>query len=178
GSAWTTRRGSFVDAVDRPTRGPGEGRPASHGLFRPAWKLPSGARGCSLAHSVRKRILFARGGALGRRLEAELVTPVEPKQATAKPAAWSPGFLWMLLPSFLAALPVLLAIFGGPEVKQTRWDVVGVGVWFVLLILAEALPVPMIRGGTMTIASILDVGAILLFGPWVAGALDLITTLA
>jgi len=115
---------------------------------------------------------------LGRRLEAELLTPVEPKQATAKPAAWSPGFLWMLLPSFLAALPVLLAIFGGPEVKQTRWDVVGVGVWFVLLILAEALPVPMIRGGTMTIASILDVGAILLFGPWVAGALDLITTLA
>jgi putative nucleotidyltransferase with HDIG domain len=34
----------------------------------------------------------------------------------------------------------------------------------------------MIRGGTMTIASILDIGAILLFGPWVAGALDLVTT--
>src|SRR2546425_4248346 len=85
---------------------------------------------------------------------------------------------WVLLPSFLAALPVLLAIFGGPEVKQTRWDPWGVGVWVALLVVAEALPVTMVRGGTMTIASILDVGAILLFGPWIAGALDLITTIA
>jgi hypothetical protein len=84
---------------------------------------------------------------------------------------------WLLLPSFLAALPVLLAIFGGPEVKQTHGDVWGIGLWFVLLVAAEALPVPMIRGGTMTVASILDIGAILLFGPWVAGTLDLVTTI-
>jgi putative nucleotidyltransferase with HDIG domain len=91
-------------------------------------------------------------------------------------AAWPPRLAWLLLPSFLAALPVLLAIFGGPEVKQARWDAWGIGVWFVLLVVAEALPVPMVRGGTMTIASILDVGAILLFGPWIAGTLDLVTT--
>jgi putative nucleotidyltransferase with HDIG domain len=113
---------------------------------------------------------------LGRKLEAEIVKPLELRQAAAKRAAWTPGLAWMLLPSFFAALPVLLAIFGGPDVKQARWDTWGVGVWFALLILAEALPVPMLRGGTMTIASILDVGAILLFGPWVAGALDLVTT--
>ncbi len=83
----------------------------------------------------------------------------------------------MLLPSFLAALPVLLALFGGPEVMRTRWDPWGVGVWFALLLVAEAFPVSMIRGGTMTVASILDVGAFLLFGPWIAGALDLVTTL-
>jgi len=55
-------------------------------------------------------------------------------------AGRTPRLLWFLLPSFLAALPVLLAIFGGPDVKQTRWDAWGVGVWFLLLIVAEALP--------------------------------------
>ncbi|MGE5175339.1 MAG: HD domain-containing phosphohydrolase [Hyphomicrobiales bacterium] len=84
---------------------------------------------------------------------------------------------WVLVPSFLAALPVLLALFGGPEVKQTRVDPIGIGVWFVLLLVAEALPVPLPRGGTITIASVLDVAAILLFGPWIAGALDLLTTI-
>jgi putative nucleotidyltransferase with HDIG domain len=112
---------------------------------------------------------------LGRRLEAELVMPLEPQTGAAR-AAWTPRLAWLLLPSFLAALPVLLAIFGGPDVKQTRWDAWGIGVWFVLLVVAEALPVPMVRGGTMTIASILDLGAILLFGPWIAGTLDLVTT--
>jgi putative nucleotidyltransferase with HDIG domain len=114
---------------------------------------------------------------LGRRLEAELEMPVE---QSPRPAARAPSsrVLWLLLPSLLAALPVLLALFGGPEVRTSRWDVWGVAVWAVLLVLAEALPVPMVRGGTMTIASILDVGAILLFGPWVAGALDLVTTVA
>src|SRR5205823_6008294 len=67
--------------------------------------------------------------------------------------------------------------FGGPEVKQTHGDGWGIGLWFLLLVAAEALPVPMIRGGSMTVASILDIGAILLFGPWIAGALDLATTL-
>jgi len=114
---------------------------------------------------------------LGRRLEAELVMPLEPKTEPPARAAWTPRLLWLLLPSFLAALPVLLAIFGGPDVKQTRWDAWGVGVWFLLLVVAEALPVSMVRGGTMTIASILDLGAILLFGPWIAGTLDLVTTL-
>ncbi len=111
---------------------------------------------------------------MGRRLEAELEMPLDSRG----PAARAPGsrFLWLLLPALLAALPVLLALFGGPEVRTSRWDVWGVAVWAVLLVLAEALPVPMVRGGTMTIASILDVGAILLFGPWVAGALDLVTT--
>jgi putative nucleotidyltransferase with HDIG domain len=113
---------------------------------------------------------------LGRRLEAELVMTLEPKTESPARAAWTPRFVWLLLPSFLAALPVLLAIFGGPEVKQMRWDAWGVGVWFLLLVVAEALPVPMVRGGTMTIASILDLGAILLFGPWIAGTLDLVTT--
>jgi putative nucleotidyltransferase with HDIG domain len=84
---------------------------------------------------------------------------------------------WFVVPSFLAALPVLLALFGGPEVKQTRPDLLGVVVWFVLLVVAESHPVPLPRGGTITIASVLDVGAILLFGPWVAGALDLLTAI-
>lgn len=84
---------------------------------------------------------------------------------------------WFIVPSFLAALPVLLALFGGPEVKQTRPDLWGVAVWFVLLVVAESHPVPLPRGGTITIASVLDVGAILLFGPWVAGALDLLTAI-
>ena len=114
---------------------------------------------------------------MGRRLEAELVMPLEPRTAPSARAAWTPRFVWLVLPSFLAALPVLLAIFGGPEVKQARWDAWGVGVWFLLLIVAEALPVSMVRGGTMTIASILDLGAVLLFGPWIAGTLDLVTTL-
>jgi putative nucleotidyltransferase with HDIG domain len=93
----------------------------------------------------------------------------------------SPGLLqraaWYVIPSFLAALPFLLALFGGPEIKQVRWDVWGIGVWFALLLAAEALPIPLPRGGTVTVASILDVGAIILFGPWVAGALDLATTI-
>jgi len=84
---------------------------------------------------------------------------------------------WYAIPSFLAALPFLLALFGGPEIKQVRWDVWGIGVWFVLLLAAEALPIPLPRGGTVTVASILDVGAIILFGPWIAGALDLVTTI-
>jgi len=84
---------------------------------------------------------------------------------------------WYVVPSFLAALPFLLALFGGPEIKQVRWDFWGIGVWFVLLLAAEALPIPLPRGGTVTVASILDVGAILLFGPWIAGALDLATTI-
>ncbi len=118
---------------------------------------------------------------MGRRLEAELVMPPGPKtapdQVAGGRAAWAPRLAWLMLPCFLAAMPVLLAIFGGPEVKQTRWDAWGVGVWFLLLIVAESLPVTMVRGGTMTIASILDVGAILLFGPWIAGTLDLVTTI-
>jgi putative nucleotidyltransferase with HDIG domain len=112
---------------------------------------------------------------LGRNLETD--APVSAKGERGKQGGWARRGAWLLLPSFLAALPVLLALFGGPEVRQSRWDPWGIGVWFVLLLLAEALPVPMIRGGTMTIASILDVGAILLFGPWVAGALDLVTTI-
>ncbi len=113
---------------------------------------------------------------MGRRLEAELVMPLDGKAPSrAAPSARTP-LHWLLLPSFLAALPVLLAIFGGPEVKQTRWDAWGILVWLVLLVAADALPVAMIRGATMTIASILDVGAILLFGPWIAGFLDLCTT--
>ncbi len=85
--------------------------------------------------------------------------------------------LWFAVPSFLAALPLLLALFGTDEIRQTRWDVWGIAAWFALLLAAEALPVPLPRGGTMTVASILDIGAILLFGPWVAGALDLLTAL-
>ncbi|HMI30497.1 MAG TPA: HD-GYP domain-containing protein [Candidatus Limnocylindrales bacterium] len=121
---------------------------------------------------------------MGRRLEADLMmpregkTPPRPDASRDARAAWTPRLAWLLLPTFLALLPVLLALFGGPEVKQTRWDLWGVVVWVALLIVAEALPVPMIRGGTMTIGSILDVGAILLFGPWIAGALDLVTTVA
>jgi putative nucleotidyltransferase with HDIG domain len=86
------------------------------------------------------------------------------------------GVLGVLVPSFVASLPILLALFGGPEVRQGRWDPWGLAVWFALLLTAEALPVPLPRGGTMTIASILDFGAIVLFGPWIAGALDLVTT--
>ena len=113
---------------------------------------------------------------MGRRLEAELVMPPERTPVSRAKAPVRTPLAWVLLPSFLAALPVLLAIFGGPEVKQTRWDAWGVLVWFALLVAAEALPVAMLRGATMTIASILDVGAILLFGPWIAGFLDLCTT--
>jgi putative nucleotidyltransferase with HDIG domain len=83
----------------------------------------------------------------------------------------------MVVPSFLASLPILLALFGGPELKVARWDPWAIGIWFALLLAAEALPVPLPRGGTMTVASILDIGAILLFGPWIAGALDLLTTI-
>ncbi len=115
---------------------------------------------------------------MGRRLEAELVMTLERKPPPRARAVMRTPIVWLLLPSFLAALPVLLALFGGPEVNVTRWDAWGVGVWFVLLVVAEALPIPMIRGATTTIASILDVGAILLYGPWIAGFLDLATTIA
>ncbi len=108
---------------------------------------------------------------------ADSLTHLGISPAPARAGSWIKRAAWYLLPSFLAALPILLALFGGEEVRQTRWDPWGIGVWFALLLVAEALPVPMLRGGTMTIASILDVGAILLFGPWVAGALDLITTI-
>jgi len=91
--------------------------------------------------------------------------------------SWAARVAWIVVPSFLAALPVLLALFGGPEVKETRPDAIGVAVWFVLLVVAESHPVPLPRGGTITIASVLDIGAILLFGPWVAGALDLLTAI-
>lgn len=84
---------------------------------------------------------------------------------------------WILVPSFLAALPLLLAMFGGEEVRQLRLDPWGIALWTVLLAAAEGLPVPLPRGGTVTIGSVLDLAAIVLFGPWVAGALDLVTTL-
>ncbi len=87
------------------------------------------------------------------------------------------GFFGSLVPSFLAALPLLLALFGSDSIRATRWDAWGIAAWFALLLAAEALPVPLPRGGTMTVASILDIGAIILFGPWVAGALDLLTAL-
>src|SRR5262249_30416805 len=90
---------------------------------------------------------------------------------------WIRSALWLVVPSFIASLPILLAIFGGPELKQSRWDPWGIATWFALLLAAEALPVPLPRGGTMTVASILDIGAMLLFGPWIAGVLDLLTTL-
>ena len=94
-----------------------------------------------------------------------------------RPRSLAYRIAWFVVPSFLAALPVLLAIFGGPEVKQSRPDLFGIAVWFVLLVIAESHPVPLPRGGTITIASVLDVGAILLFGPWIAGALDLVTAI-
>lgn len=90
---------------------------------------------------------------------------------------WIRSALWLVVPSFLASLPILIAIFGGPELKQSRWDPWAIVAWFALLFAAEALPVPLPRGGTMTVASILDIGAMLLFGPWIAGVLDLLTTL-
>ncbi len=97
--------------------------------------------------------------------------------SSARVPAWMVRAAWIAVPSFLAALPFLLALFGGPELKVIRWDAWGVGVWFVLLLAAEALPIPLPRGGTVTVASILDVGAMVLFGPWIAGALDLATTI-
>ncbi len=108
-------------------------------------------------------------------VNAATATPTPTPRARSR--SWLPRAAWYLVPSFLAALPFLLALFGGPEIKLVRWDIWGVGVWFVLLLAAEALPIPLPRGGTVTVASILDIGAILLFGPWVAGALDLVTTI-
>ncbi len=107
----------------------------------------------------------------------DLLNSLRFPSARSAGASWAPRVLWVLVPSFLASLPMLLAMFGGEELKQTRWDSWGIAVWFVLLLAAEALPVPLPRGGTMTVASILDLGAIVLFGPWVAGALDLLTTI-
>jgi putative nucleotidyltransferase with HDIG domain len=99
-------------------------------------------------------------------------------RSSALPARnWGGRVLWLAGPSFFAALPLLIALFGGSELKQSRWDLWGIVVWAGLLLAAEALPVPLPRGGTMTVASILDIGAILLFGPWIAGALDLVTTI-
>ena len=83
----------------------------------------------------------------------------------------------VVLPMFILALPMLLALFGGEEVTQSRSDPVAIGVWIVLLLVAETLSVPLPRGGTLTTASVLDIGAIVLFGPWVAGALDLVTAI-
>ena len=100
-----------------------------------------------------------------------------PASEPNQPAVFGQRLVWLLVPSFLASLPLLLAIFGGEDLKQTRWDMWAIVAWFGLLLAAEALPVPLPRGGTMTVASILDIGAILLFGPWIAGALDLLTTI-
>lgn len=105
------------------------------------------------------------------------VTSFPSSTAFARSRSIAARIAWIVGPSFLAALPVLLALFGGPEVKQTRADPLGVVVWFILLVIAESHPVPLPRGGTITIASVLDIGAILLFGPWVAGALDLLTAI-
>jgi len=107
----------------------------------------------------------------------ELTTRRLPSSASPRPGATASRLAWYLVPSFLAALPVLLALFGTPQVKQGVVDPWGIGIWFLLLLAAEALPVPLPKGGTVTIASVLDVAAILLFGPWIAGALDLLTTI-
>jgi putative nucleotidyltransferase with HDIG domain len=93
------------------------------------------------------------------------------------PRAWVSRVLWTVVPSFFAALPILIALFGGDELRASRWDWPAIAVWAVLLLAAEALPVPLPRGGSMTIASILDIAAFLLFGPWIAAALDLVTTI-
>jgi putative nucleotidyltransferase with HDIG domain len=107
----------------------------------------------------------------------DVLTTIRPASPRQGPRHWASRAAWIAVPSFLAALPVLIALFGGADLKQARWDPWGVAVWFALLLAAEALPVPLPRGGSMTVASILDVGAILLFGPWIAGALDLLTTI-
>jgi putative nucleotidyltransferase with HDIG domain len=101
--------------------------------------------------------------------------PLEPARHERR--RWAPRLAWRVVPSFLAALPLLLALFAGPELRQSRLDLPAIGVWFALLLAAEALPVPLPRGGTMTVASILDLSAVMLFGPWVAGALDLLSTI-
>ncbi|MGE5178521.1 MAG: HD-GYP domain-containing protein [Bacteroidota bacterium] len=106
-----------------------------------------------------------------------VTTSLPSSTAFARSRSIAARVAWFVVPSFLAALPVLLALFGGPEVKQTRPDAWGIVAWAVLLVVAESHPVPLPRGGTITIASVLDVGAILLFGPWVAGALDLLTAI-
>lgn len=105
-----------------------------------------------------------------------VATPVAIASGTRR-SGWLPRISWIVVPSFLAALPLLLALFGGPEIRQTRSDPWGIALWLVLLAAAESLPVPLPRGGTVTIGSVLDLAAILLFGPWAAGALDLATTL-
>jgi len=99
------------------------------------------------------------------------------ERSTRSPRAWASRVLWTVVPSFFAALPILIALFGGDDLRANRWDWPAIAVWAVLLFAAEALPVPLPRGGTMTIASILDIAALLLFGPWIAAALDLITTI-
>jgi len=53
---------------------------------------------------------------MGRRLEADLVMPREGKAPVERGDARvtrAPRLVWLLLPTFLAALPVLLALFGG-----------------------------------------------------------------
>ncbi|HEX5031553.1 MAG TPA: HD domain-containing phosphohydrolase [Candidatus Eisenbacteria bacterium] len=99
------------------------------------------------------------------------------QRSIRSPRAWASRALWTVVPSFFAALPILIALFGGEELRASRWDWPAIAVWAVLLFAAEALPVPLPRGGTMTIASILDIAALLLFGPWIAAALDLVTTI-
>ncbi|HEX3113055.1 MAG TPA: HD domain-containing protein, partial [Candidatus Eisenbacteria bacterium] len=99
------------------------------------------------------------------------------ERSTRSPRDWVSRILWTVVPSFFAALPILIALFGGDDLRASRWDWPAIAVWAVLLFAAEALPVPLPRGGTMTIASILDIAALLLFGPWIAAALDLITTI-
>jgi putative nucleotidyltransferase with HDIG domain len=99
------------------------------------------------------------------------------ERSTRSPRAWASRVLWTVVPSFFAALPILIALFGGDDLRASRWDWTAIAVWAILLFAAEALPVPLPRGGTMTIASILDIAALLLFGPWIAAALDLITTI-
>lgn len=99
------------------------------------------------------------------------------EHTTRTPRAWASRVLWTVVPSFFAALPILIALFGGAELRASRWDWPAIAVWAVLLFAAEALPVPLPRGGSMTIASILDIAALLLFGPWIAAALDLVTTI-
>jgi putative nucleotidyltransferase with HDIG domain len=101
------------------------------------------------------------------------------RAAPRSPGRWSTlsRVAWVLIPSFVAALPLLLALYGGEEVRQVRLDPWGIALWTLLLAAAEGLPVPLPRGGTVTIGSVLDLAAVLLFGPWVAGALDLVTTL-
>jgi putative nucleotidyltransferase with HDIG domain len=133
-------------------------------------------RGLALAHWLRLTVALNRQFIRARGAPMH-VTSLPSGPPFGRTRSFAARVAWVVVPSFLAALPVLLALFGGPEVKQMRPDALGVAVWFVLLVIAESHPVPLPRGGTITIASVLDIGAILLFGPWIAGALDLLTAI-